>query len=210
MRNSYDPFDWEYSNHPLRSIIKMRCIRLGEALMTTPSMFKVDQCKDTKLAHKYVFRQFTPINCPFYAGNYRGSNCNYLRDYKVMLDGEPKVGMAPSLVKKEMEAFDKQFIRAADRFEKQFLDGRIDPGVLLVELVEVMGIFLVRFFTTHPFANGNGHIGRLLFLTMLGRVNIRPANWLIDDRPPYDAAIFAFRRGSPHELSAVLMKCIIG
>jgi hypothetical protein len=202
--------NWEYDTHPQRKVLRDRCVRLGAALLELPKEFDSPRCKTTCLAHKYIFRQFTPRHFPFYAGNYRGSNFDVLKIYPVGIKSDPKVGLPPALVPREMALFDKQFLAAAVYFDKMFNRADANHAVLLVKLVEILGTLLVRFLTTHPYANGNGHIGRVLFLRMMGVVNIIPAKWELDDRPPYDSAIYAHRRGDPKPLSAVLLKCIIG
>jgi fido (protein-threonine AMPylation protein) len=212
MRTYDNPHDWEYSTHPNKEIIGQRCIALGAGLLSNSTRFLCPKSryKSTLRAHKYVFRLFTPPGYPFYAGNYRGSNFPILRDYIVGIRIDPKVGTPPARVKKEMALFDKQFEQSMDRFEQQFKIGKRSKAELLTQMVEYLANFLVRFLTIHPYANGNGHMARLLVLAMLGRVGIRPVSWTLDDRPPYDKAIFEYRRGNVRPLNMVIMQCICG
>ena len=210
MGNYYDPNDWEYSGHPKKNVLTIRCVRLGAALLKQPQTFRSQ--KNTLLAHKYIFRQFTPVGFPKYAGNYRGSDYDVLKNYKVKINSDPKVGVAPNLVRRQMALFDDQFENTVLRFEKEFaVVATPEKKVLLtLSLVEIIGTFLVRFLTIHPYANGNGHMARLLVMAMLGRFGILPKTWTIDDRPPYSDAIFAHRRGNTKPLTKVLLECIYG
>jgi fido (protein-threonine AMPylation protein) len=208
MGHHNDPINWDYSDHPNKSLVRYRCVRLGGALLSNPSQFTKSNCSDTLLAHKYIFRQFTPKNFSYYAGNYRGARYNILETYPIWIAGKP--GESPKSVKTKMTAFDSQFLKVIEYFSFQFANGKVDPNVLRAKLVEAFGILLVRFFVIHPYANGNGHIGRMLALTMLGRLGIMPFDWTIDDRPPYDEAISEHRRGNAKPLNKVLAKCFYG
>jgi hypothetical protein len=178
--------------------------------LSNPGQFVEHRYASTLSAHKYIFRQFTPVGFPYFAGRYRGDNYDILRDCRVGILSDPKVGEVPKSVRAKMDLFDKQFIKTIEVFDGHFKSGKIDKAILLVKLAEAVGTLLVRFLTIHPYVNGNGHIGRVLVLAMLGRLNIRPANWTIDDRPPYSEAIFEHRRGNVRPLTAVLLKCIRG
>lgn len=210
MGHHNNPYDWDYSDHPEKHIVRKRCERLGAALLGNPAQFADHHYSDTRIAHKYIFRQFTPKGYSHYAGKYRGENYEILREARVGVGGDDRVGELPKLVKAKMELFDKQFLKTIDVYEAQFKANKIDRGILLVKLAEHIGTLLVRFLTIHPYLNGNGHIGRVLVLTILGRLNIWPAKWTIDDRPPYADAIYEHRRGNVRPLTEVLLKCIQG
>lgn len=212
MRTHNNPYDWEYDDHPNRAEITRRCVVLGANLIGNSSRYlrPKKRYSTTLRAHKYVFRLFTPPGHWFYAGKYRGSKYPIIETYNVQIRSDPKVGLAFAKVKQHMTLFDKQFEQAMDRFDQLFRDETKNKAVLLVMLVETLANFLVRFLTIHPYVNGNGHMARLLVLAMLGRVNIRPHTWSIDDRPPYDQAIFDYRRGNVRPLVKVLLECITG
>lgn len=212
MRTHNNPFNWEYGDHPNRAEITRRCILLGSGLIGNASRYSDPKSRysTTQRAHKYVFRSFTPPGYWFYAGKYRGSKYPVLETYDVGIQIDPKVGLPFAKVKQQMKLFDQQFEQAMNRFERMFLDGKKNRAASLVMLVETLANFLVRFLTIHPYANGNGHMARLLVLAMLGRVNIRPAAWTLDDRPPYDKAIFDYRRGNVKPLIQVIFQCILG
>lgn len=212
MLNHENPNGWDYDDHPGRAKIKARCIILGSNLISRSGDFleKKSRYKDTRRAHKYIFRLFTPPRYTYYAGNYRGSNHPILKSYNVCIPSDPKVGLIAPRVKQQMAVFDKQFEESMDRFSGLFASGKQSKAVLLVLLVEQLANYLVRFLTIHPYANGNGHMARLLVLAMLGRVGIAPAAWTLDDRPPYDKAIFDYRRGNFKPLARVILECIVG
>lgn len=210
MGSYQNPNDWDYADHPKKSIVRLRCIRLGTALVTSPELFSSSRLQTTELAHRYVFRQFTPPGFSYYAGTYRGTNVDFLRNYVVSVSNEKKQLSHPRVVSREMKQFGEQYAAAMERFAEAFGQARDMPtrAALTVKLAEVLAVFLVRFFVTHPYANGNGHMGRMIVLAMFGRVGIVPVQWTIDDRPPYDDAIAAFRRGVTKPLVMVILKCI--
>jgi fido (protein-threonine AMPylation protein) len=212
MRSYNNPYDWEYGDHPNRSEITRRCILLGSGLISNSTRYIQPRSRysSTRRAHKYVFRSFTPSGFWFYAGKYRGSKYPILDTYDVGISTDGKVGLTFAKVRQQMNLLDKQFEQAMDKFEGMFQDGKKSRAASLVMLVETLANFLVRFLTIHPYANGNGHMARLLVLAMLGRVNIRPAAWTLDDRPPYDKAIFDYRRGNTTPLINVIFRCICG
>ncbi|MCZ8227520.1 MAG: Fic family protein [Burkholderiaceae bacterium] len=90
-------------------------------------------------------------------------------------------------------------------------DGPLVGRFFLVRLIQILAATMVRFFTIHPYANGNGHMGRLLVWSALGLYNRLPVRWWLDRSPPeYGPLIDAHRAGNAKPLEKYLMKCIIG
>jgi hypothetical protein len=91
------------------------------------------------------------------------------------------------------------------------LDKPLVGGAFLVRLVQLVASALTRFLTIHPYMNGNGHMGRLLVWAALGRYNMLPVNWWLDDSPPnYGVMLTAYRAGNRLPLERFLLKCIKG
>jgi len=79
----------------------------------------------------------------------------------------------------------------------------IDHPVKILQTVAAACQIFKVFLTIHPYANGNGHAGRLILWSLLGRYNLWPVNWAVDPRPPeptYTNAIKAHRDGDPRAL----------
>ncbi len=74
----------------------------------------------------------------------------------------------------------------------------------LVHHVQVVVALFVDFLEIHPYANGNGHMGRLIVLLLLAQRDIFPTrSWNIDPRPadpPYSNLISRYRSGDQEPL----------
>jgi hypothetical protein len=89
----------------------------------------------------------------------------------------------------------------------------VDPAIALAKLVSLLCLFLELFLTIHPYANGNGHCGRLIVWIILVRYGFIPTNWPLDAKPPapaYAKAISAYRDKNKLPLETLLMQCIQG
>ena len=56
-------------------------------------------------------------------------------------------------------------------------DGQIPPRMKLYSVVVVACRVLEWFLRIHPYANGNGHIARLVVVGLLGRYGYWPRTW---------------------------------
>ena len=86
----------------------------------------------------------------------------------------------------------------------------LSPAKLLALVVPLLASILVEFLTIHPYANGNGHMGRAIVWILLGRQGLWPQTWPLDDHPPYDAPLKAYRDGNPDPLETLIYQCIAG
>jgi Fic family protein len=125
---------------------------------------------------------------------------------------DPRVGTDPKLVKRHMAEFDAQLQKAVAIFEKAW-NARTEPvddKVFLLRLVHILGFFLQKFLTIHPYANGNGHIGRLIVWILLGRFGFWPNKWPLDASPSYYQALTDHRNGKVKPLNDFILDCIVG
>lgn len=78
---------------------------------------------------------------------------------------------------------------------------------LLTALSHVAGLF-VYFLEIHPYANGNGHMARMMLLAMLARHNLVFVNFPVHPRPdgPFADLIKEYRSGNHTALVSYLVK----
>ncbi|MFJ1472330.1 Fic family protein [Massilia orientalis] len=156
-----------------------------------------------------MFHGLTPDNCRYLAGNYRGSAFPCLRDYKVGVLGDRRVGTPPHNVAFEMQLFEAQLQLVIKAFAQDVQKaGKFDQKLLLA-FIDILAKFLVYFFAIHPYANGNGHSGRLMVLVLLKRFNLDPKSWPLDQSPSYGDAIRAHRDGKPGLLRNFILDRIL-
>jgi hypothetical protein len=202
---------WEYEQHTNEPLVGARCAILLKILATNPARFDYYDI-ETRRAHAFIFWNTTPFGFDFFAGNYRGSNYPELQTYKVGIQSDSMVGIAPSKVAKDMLEFNTHLNRALTAFSTAVPAAKAagKDAELLARIAPILAFFLQRFLTIHPYANGNGHMGRLLVAVLLARYGYRPAYWPVDDRPPYGELLAKHRRGNHTPLVNFILMCITG
>ncbi|MCA0215633.1 MAG: Fic family protein [Proteobacteria bacterium] len=199
---------WEYDNHPNIQGLSQRCIATLIALRTNPTAFQ-PKLADTRSVHFELFADLAPQACPYLAGQYRGDNFPCLLNYNVKLvggSGDDRVGVpaADNLI--HMGIFGAKVMQLAQKLDE--LSKKLSRTQLLAVTVPVLADVLVHFLTVHPYANGNGHMGRFIVWILLGRFGFWQSSWPFDDRPPYDAALSAHRNGNFRPMEDLLFKSI--
>jgi fido (protein-threonine AMPylation protein) len=94
--------------------------------------------------------------------------------------------------------------RAFEEIRKK-RSGKESEAALLARFVQVLCDLLNQFLLIHPFANGNGHVARLLVWVLATRHGFPPTTWPLDGRPPYAAALMSYRDGDRRPLMALLL-----
>ena len=142
--------DWDYGTHPDRQKISQRCDRLVKVLERRPGFFH-NVGVSTKLGHKYMFSGFAPAACKALVGNYRGSLHPCLKNYRVTVHGDTRVGAEPFRVAALMGAFETRLKAARQSFETTFAaqKGAAAGPVALVQFVTLLSLFLEQFLTIH-------------------------------------------------------------
>ena len=181
-----DEWEPEDCSDFLTNMPSMAAEALVDLLAATPDERKAFLL-DTRAQHENLYANFTSEQWAGCAGNYRGADIDGVRDYDVYLPF--KVGdqvkdnilfATPETVELKMETF-------AEAVEVYCSDAQSfsSPG----EASNRAANLIVQFLSIHPFANGNGHITRLMFpvLISLTCFTIKP-NWTINPSP-YDTSV---------------------
>lgn len=162
----------------------------------------------------FFFVDLTPPYCPYFAGQYRGDNFRCLEFYSVGLVGngaDPRVGYAPWTVDPFMSKMHADLAAAIREIDAHIssTDNPVDEETLIFWLVSLAASVLEIFLRIHPFANGNGHMGRALVWVLFARYGIFPLSWPLDMRPPYDTALSEYRDGNRDPLLALIYQGVM-
>jgi fido (protein-threonine AMPylation protein) len=132
---------------------------------------------DTRAAHARLYQDLTPKAYPEYAGTYRGTVGTALEDRNV---GAPRLGDEQTVKFVPYARVEARVEELNSLFKKDF--GKpLSPEAVLNLATRA---FLV-FGGIHPFLDGNGHIQRLMFATIILEypdLELCPS-WTIHPRP---------------------------
>lgn len=190
----------------------LRC----EAILNDLAQGRLDidaSLRDTRALHKRLFENLTPEAQPYLAGHYRGEKFKCLRHLEVQVVGDRRVGAAPDRVAAEMANFNSHLLgeglkALAIAFAKP--DDEVSRAEKLNYLVKFSARLLVQFLRIHPYANGNGHLGRLMVWLLLAKFGYWPREWPLDEHPPYDELLSQYRDGEEQPLEDFILKAING
>lgn len=170
---------WQYSQHPRRAELLPRAVATILFELRSSSLSTIAVAGDTRPIHQRLFRELTPWQCPYYAGHFRGEPLPCLLFYGVFVHGDPRVGVLPQHVLTMMSAYITRVVKGL-----WLLDQRKDQNRFVIEVVRFACLLLEEFFRIHPYADGNGHVGRLTVWAVLGRYGFWPDRWSVEPRPP--------------------------
>lgn len=198
---------WEYEHHPLRSTLT---IRVSEALrsLRDGSTETLSTAIDSRRVHRHLFLALTPPNCDYFAGHYRGEHFRCLRFYEVQIVSDPRVGCPSSGVEIYITQLSDQISAGITALDSDHLSSDTQK---LHYIVALAGHAFVTFLTVHPYANGNGHAGRLIVWSILGRFGYWPKRWTVEPRPPdppYSDLIVLHRNGDKLPLEMYILQML--
>lgn len=207
MRFPWDCPKWDYELFPnyrpvVRERVKYLLIQLREK-----NFDFYRNAADTRQIHRHLFETLVWKRLEYYAGHYRGENFRCLRNYNVRIPADSRVGVPAPDVDAAMQAFAVALAPRLAKFDQVYLnpDSSLSEGRKLEFLVAFTCKSFEVFLRIHPFANGNGHIGRFLIWMLLSRFDYWPIGWPIDPKPPdppYSNLIARYRSGDCIPLEA--------
>ena len=205
MGSHLDCSDWDYETHPEHKKLRKACDRLTGMAKKWPRKFDRFGV-DTRPGHRLLFKRFAPPACSCFAGTYRGSKtCPALEHYFCGVRGT-SVGMPPAYVEACMAMLNTRCQNLLDMYAASVRVGTVSPAASFGMLIDVLCDILEGFFTVHPFANGNGHAGRMLVWVLLARHGFAPKSWSIDAKQPYAKALDLYRAGNHAPLRLFLTR----
>ncbi|MCI0342463.1 MAG: Fic family protein [Planctomycetales bacterium] len=171
--------------------------------------------RDTRPVHVRLFQSLAPAQCPYYAGHYRGESYRCLKYYDIRVQTDPRVGAPAPEVPPSMDRLSKKIHESGCLLDSSHdsRQGGHTPAEKLYALVVVLARLFEEFCRVHPYVNGNGHAGRFLVISLLGRYGYYPKRWAIEPRPPdppYSNYISSYRSGQPNDLEQFILRCIVG
>lgn len=206
---------WDYGTHQHRNkLLPIRCASLLEELRIG-SIDPVLVSTHTRPIHSRLFTKLTPSSCPYYAGHYRGEPFRCLKFYEVKIKGDPRVGERTSMVDGSMTVMAQIIVDGIAALDAANLlpDAHVPRWQKIYYLVTFACRIFVEFLRIHPYANGNGHIGRFVIWALLGRYGLWPRKWPLDNRPPdppYSDLINEYRNGNQEPLERYVLGCVLG
>jgi hypothetical protein len=191
--------EWQYESHPKRKAVLQRVSQeiFGEIKNSTVDAIKL--VLNTRSYHARLFRELTPKNQLYLAGHYRGESFRCLQARQARIAVNPLVGLAPDLVIKAMLQFAQTTSIDIKELDKYHLDTTTTPPDRLLYTVQQACDMFAKFLLIHPYANGNGHIARILLMAVLFRYHYLLRDFPIEPRPSpnadYGAAIISHQLG---------------
>lgn len=210
-----DPKNWDYEDHPAHHDVLPERARELLVCLRAGLIVGLEVCKDSRPQHAFFFKGLTPPGHDYFAGHYRGENYPALRRYEVGIPGDPRVGVHSSLVCNAMNYFSTEVVNHVSvlRSADELPAAQLSREFHLIYTVRVACKFFVEFLRVHPYANGNGHMGRFFIFGFLGIFGIWPKRWPLNDRPPdppYSDLIANYRDNKCEPLEMFVLRCVIG
>lgn len=188
------PFNgWDYELYPDDTIRNERCVSILVDL-SQGNIAPHANCADSRPIHNRMFVGMHEPGQDYFAGHYRGEPFPYLERYEVGVAQDGRVGTASHQVNAEMQRFCAEVDKSFGVAIPQIL-AHGDATQKLIASVGIACTHLVDFLSIHPYANGNGHIGRFIVWSVLHACGIHPRRWPLNDKipHPYGVLLSEFR-----------------
>lgn len=202
---------WEYTDVPRAAeTIANRCTKFLVSLRRGSPDYEA-LARDTRAVHSKMFEGTTPSTAPYYAGHYRGEKMRCLKFLRVMVGSDSRVGVPPDRVAPDMSNLADHIIRAgysALARGHAIPVARLPDEEKLYYVVTFACRVLVEFLRIHPYANGNGHMGRFIVWVILAKFGYWPKRWPLHQSPPYHDLIKTYRDGDLTQLEGFVLQCL--
>jgi hypothetical protein len=215
MRQPSLPVSWNYASHPNRRKVLRREVDKILTELHSGAIDAANLVADTRPYHRRMFSRLTPPGAQDFARHYRGESIAFLKNYRVGIPGNPFVGCPPTQVRLELQKLDAISQLAIKGLDDTFssLGATASSESKLIALIKVTARLFGHFLSIHPYADGNGHAGRLIVIALLGRYNFWPTKFSLEPRPPgeaYSDCIRQWQWGNAEPLENLLLEYVIG
>jgi len=206
---------WDYEKHPnAGAFLPQRCRELLVWLRAQPRN-TIGLCSDTRPPHNNIFTGLTIPDQDYLAGHYRGEDFPCLKYLNVNINTDPRVGVPFERVDGELHYLTSVIQEGVNKLDGAYAipDAHLPRNLKVYYAISFACRVFVHFLTVHPFANGNGHMGRFIIWSILGRYQYWPRRWPVNDRPPdppYSDLIKKYRDGESDPLEQFVLKCVLG
>lgn len=194
------PAGWEYEHlSGARQTVAARAARIFVEIRASSAQQNLNRARDTRADHERLFAGLTPPGFPKFAGHYRGEPVWCLDLYEVQIASDSRVGYKSQNVPASMESFAQRMLASVTYVNIALDSLEASDARKLVQYASVIAALFVEFLEIHPYANGNGHMGRMLLIALFAMRGVYPnSEWQIDPRPkdpPYSNLIARYRDG---------------
>ena len=165
---------------------------------------------DTRSSHRLLFEPLAPPEYPGFAGNYRGCNLPYLKEYNVRA-GQIR-GCEARLVADHMDGFAVVVRSVADFIRGVMENDSASRAEKVAAVSQAVATVFALFLQIHPYADGNGHIARYIVVALMGLGGLAMQRWTIDPRPAleeYMACLLRADVGDFDPLARMLLDCLV-
>lgn len=185
--------EWDYESYPDDETRHNRCVEILVDL-SQGRVCARESAREPRPIHLRMFAGMHEPSESYYVGHYRGEPIGDLAHYDVGVGQDARVGVYHIHVLAEMLRFHNEVDQTFSTIIPT-INAVKDAQVRLTLAVGVACTHLVDFLSIHPFANGNGHIGRYIVWAVLHAFGIHPKRWPLNDKipEPYGTLLTEFR-----------------
>lgn len=206
--------NWDYETHPNVQAVATFCSIIAQDLASGQNGHE-SAIEDSRELHRQMFEKVVPSACPYLAGNYRGSLFPCLANYPIFFGAPPgrREGEKPIGVDKKMESFHADLAAAVEKHRMAVAKAKSqsERAVLFNRWIAAVAAMLTRFYSIHPYANGNGHIGRVLVWVVLTAFGHPPKKLTLHKSPKGYYDLFdLYRANKKKPLERFLLECVLG